>query len=256
MSRFSITLLLTATIVPPAGVPGLAQVDSVQRMEQYAQALDYYLTLPRHLVGRIVFAENSGADLAPLRQRAAKSGGRVTLVQWPGLDHRPSHGRGYGEFKLLDHVLFDSGAFPADANPVIWKATGRYKVLNLPTLILSAPPRYELYCDLKDRPMPWVDLRTFSFTRSGYDRLLRGAYHTLREDVNHCSPERVLRKRIGAQLDRSPRDAATPITPRFNVEPRIDGVRGLDQRRYLDARGKVKFYIRQSSRRLMPELWI
>lgn len=245
------TVLLTATIVPPAGVPGLAQADPVIRLKQYADALEYYASMPVDMVGRIVFAENSGADLSSLKRLTEKQGDRVRFISWSGLDHPPACGRGFGEFKLVDHVLARPeavGGLPA--NESIWKVTGRYRVLNLTRLMHTAPQRFEVYCDLKNRPMPWVDLRVFAFTLGGYDRHLRGVYPQLREDVNRVSPEVVLREKLGKEL------RSVAIVPRLRVEPRIDGVRGMDGRSYLDRKGMLKHRVRAISRRATPWLWI
>jgi hypothetical protein len=55
---------------------------------------------------------------------------------------------------------------------VLWKVTGRLRVLNLEKLIATAPERYDFYCDLRSVPLigerlggnHWMELRTFSCT--------------------------------------------------------------------------------------------
>lgn len=249
----SSTLILTATVAPPAGVPGLVRTDPTVRMRDYLESLDFYLGIPTCRVGQIIFAENSGSNLAPLRElaRARKGDKEVEFIRFAGLDHPPEYGRGYGEFKLLDHVLTHSQVI-ANLPPsaLLWKGTGRYRMLNLAELIETAPVGYDLYCDMKSRPLPWMDVRFFSFTVSGYHRLLRGVYHELREDVTRTSPEVYLRRVIGKRLGQG------GIVPRFRREPYVDGVRGWDNRNYTDGWNRMKYVLRGAARRLTPWVWI
>src|SRR6202012_4918185 len=127
----------------------------------------------------------------------------------------PSCGRGYGETKLMDYAMSHSETLSQlQEDDRVWKMTGRYVLQNLPALIAGAPDRYDLYCDLKNRPMHWFDMRVYSFTRPGYERLLRGIYPRLSEAELHCSPEVEMHRYIAGKLP----DAG--IIPRFRVEPR------------------------------------
>jgi hypothetical protein len=240
------TLLLTATITPPAGVPGLRRTDPHQRLDDYCRALDFYCRLPQTSIHRIVFIENSETDLSPLREVARQAGAldRVIFISFNGLDHPAKYGRGYGEFKLLDYAVNHSSALAGlDDNERLWKITGRYRVLNLLKLIRKAPAAYDLYCDTRDRPMPWLDLRIFSCTLGGYRKLLLGLYPQLREDVIHMAPERFLQPRIG-QLAQSNR-----IIVRFRREPRINGIRGWDSKNYASGMNLLKYCVRSIGRR-------
>src|SRR3954471_4308953 len=70
-------LILTATITPPPGVPILARTDPQLRLQDYIDALKFYLAVPNHVLDRIIFAENSGSDLSKLRALAEESDKRV-----------------------------------------------------------------------------------------------------------------------------------------------------------------------------------
>lgn len=255
----SSTLILTATIAPPAGVPALTRIDPNLRRRDYLQAFEFYLKVPTGILGRIVFAENSGADLADFRRLGERWGGgkEVLVTGHDGLDHPPTYGRGYGEMKLVDRIMTGFAPvadLPTDAR--IWKGTGRYRLSNIADLIGSAPPRYDLYCDLKDRPQPWFDMRFFSFSPAGYRRFFLGRYHDLREDIppppgqHGNNPEAVLRGAMTPHL-------RTPgIFPRFKVEPFVDGVRGWDNRSYVSGKNLAKYYVRSAARVVAPRLWI
>jgi hypothetical protein len=80
----------------------------------------------------------------------------------------------------------------ADAATILWKVTGRYRVLNIGRIVRTAPPNSDLYCDMRKWPVPWVDLRIFGCTLGGYKSLLKGVYLQLREDRINMAPEQHL----------------------------------------------------------------
>jgi hypothetical protein len=248
-----VTLLLSATITPPSGVPGLVRTDPADRLRDYAGVLGFYLGLLGHSVDGLVFAENSGSDLAPLRALAARASSpeRVEFVSFPGLDHPPAYGRAYGEFKLVDHVMSNSRLIrerPASAK--VWKITGRYRVVNLRQLILRAPRQYDLYCNSRNWPFRWLDLGLIGWSVAGYDATLRGIYPELREDLLGDPPE----IRMRSLVDRM--DPQVRIVRRYTVEPRIDGIRGWDGRSYAHGINGLKFQVRRIARIVSPWIWI
>lgn len=256
----STTLILTATITPPAGVPDLLRVDPSVRLRDYLEAFEFYLSVPTKTLPRIVFAENSASDITPFRQMADRlgRGKEVFVTSHDGLDHAPSLGRAYGEMKLLDRIVDTYepvSTLPDDA--LLWKGTGRYALKNIARLIETAPKSYDLYCDLKDRPRLWFDMRFFSFSVAGYRRLLRGRYLETLDDIDLGSTretigicELMLRHWIEPRLD----DPA--IVPRFRVEPFIEGIRGFDNHSYSKGKNLTKYWLRTVSRAVAPRLWI
>jgi hypothetical protein len=240
-------LLLTATIKPPAGVPELQRTDPLERMNDYVSALRFYCNIHDTLISRIVFIENSGFDLSPLADvvSGAHATHRVEFLSFDGLDHPPRYGRGYGEFKLLDYALDHSKTLAAaDAGTVLWKVTGRYRVLNIGRIIRTAPPKFDLYCDMRTWPIPWVDLRIFGCTLGGYRSCLKGVYQQLREDVINMAPEQHLHLIIG-ELAKSHR-----IVGRLRSEPLVDGIRGKDSKNYASGINLIK-YLARASRRML-----
>jgi hypothetical protein len=175
----------------------------------------------------------------------------VEFLSFYGLDYPAWCSRGYGEFRLLDYATTRSAVLarlPADA--VVWKVTGRYAVRNMATMVRTAPPGYDLYCDLKDWPMPWADLRLYSFTPGGYDRWLRGVYAKVSQAQSRCSAEVILRRHLGTVLPDQ------RIVPRFRTEPLVDGIRGLDGRSYLSAKHVGKYLVRAVARAVVPSFWV
>lgn len=258
-----ITLLLTATITPPAsGVPGLIRTEPGLRLRDYLAAFEFYLKQPSELIERIVFADNSASDVSPLLGLVEQFGygKQVYVTSHQGLDHDPALGRGYGEMKLLDYLVDTYepvASLPADT--VLWKGTGRYQLTNIAPIIRAAPKHYDLYCDLKDRPHHRFDMRFFSFTLRGYRRIFSGLYRDMRETVMTPDgpmylklPEIQMREWVDPYLARL--DPA--VIPRFRVEPWVDGVRAWDNVAYNRGKGVVKYMIRAGSRRIAPKFWI
>ena len=214
-------------------------------MNDYVRVLEFYCNIPESIVARIIFVENSESDLSPLRDvvARAKASNRVEFLSFNGLDHPSSYGRGYGEFKLLDHAVDHSPTLAvAPSSSVLWKITGRYRVLNLTRIIRGAPTDFELYCDTRKWPIPWVDLRIFGSSIGGYRKLLKGIYPQLNETVINMAPEQYLFSSI-RELARSQK-----IVTRFNNEPLVDGIRGKDSQNYASGLNYIKYLVRSSKR--------
>lgn len=254
------TLLLTATIAPPSGVSMLVRADPAVRLNDYAEALAFYLSVPDRYLDRVVLVDNSGSDVSRLREVAERSKGNkeVHITSFGGLDHPPFYGRGYGEMKLMDWALTQYG--PVAGLPpetVFWKGTGRYKLMNMARMVATMPRSFQLYCDLKNRPYRWFDMRFFAFTRAWYERHFLGRYHKLREDLvdgdgapGASTPEVVMRRYLDEHL------GEPGFVPRFRTEPFVDGIRSFDTQSFASARNIHKYLIRRTSRAIAPKFWI
>lgn len=119
-------LLLTATITPPSGVISLARSDPSIRLDDYANALKFYLPLVGQCVDYIVFSDNSNSDVSSLQGLVNQAGVQeyVEFIIFDGLDYPPSYGRGYGEFKLVEHVMTHSEIINRHQGSTVWKITG------------------------------------------------------------------------------------------------------------------------------------
>ena len=137
---------------------------------------------------------------------------------------------------------------------IFWKVTGRLKVLNLEEMIARAPQDYDIYCDLRKAPLigevlggnRWMDLRVFSFSASGYDTCLRGKYDS------GC----VLEKELFQVLTRRMHGHSCKIIPRFNVQPGLEGYCGLTNTSYQSFAYRMKGWVRQFSRVVLPQIWL
>jgi hypothetical protein len=245
-------LILTATITPPSDARNLARMDPKQRMLDYLQALAFYIEqLKSGVLDQLIFAENSNTPVDELQALCQRHGvqERVEFVSFMGLDYPPTYGRGYGEFKLLDHAMAHSRFVQqAPANAVFWKVTGRYRLINIERIVSSAPEALDFYCHCRNHPMRWVDLFVLAWSAKGYEEVVRGLYEGLREDVDHVSAEVRFRQRLDDSTFRA------KVVQRFRQPPELEGVRGLDNQSYQEM--NLKLLVRRVANVLAPWVWI
>lgn len=245
-------VLLTATLVAPADARNLARRDPALRLQDYLDAFDFYLAqLSLGDFDALVLCDNSGQDLSPFAERASRAGllDRVELISHFGLEYPARNGRGYGEFKLVDHAMQASRLIAAaGAAARIWKVTGRYKIRNLARLIRSHPALADLYCHCRNHPMPWLDMYLMCWNQRAYQGLIRGVYRRLRQDATPTSAEQHFRALLHAH------HSPLRVVRRFAHVPQVDGVRGCDNRAHSSLwRQHVARVVAQ---RLAPWIWI
>jgi hypothetical protein len=231
----------------------LARIDPTIRLLDYEAALAFYLRLLGSGLDSIVFAENSNSNIASLRELADRSGcrDRVEFIVFDGLDHPPACGRGYGEFKLVDHAMRHS-RFVARAGgaATVWKVTGRYLVRNLAQIIRLRPASFDLYCNCRNRPHRWVDMYLQAWSDAGHKEVIRGRYPELSEDGMGASAE----VRFREWIDAAPQTVT--VARRFTVTPLVEGARGLDNQGYSRGKQLLKYYMRSTLCSVAPWLWV
>lgn len=250
-------LLMTATLRPP--MSAVARFDPQLRMNDYLEALRFYLAQPDEVIDRILFVENSATPLEPLLALVAgmSHGKKVEFIGFEGNDHPPERGKAFGEFRLIDHGLARTTLFgPED---LIWKTTGRLKLLNLPAL--QAVPRLrgaDLICDLHNilfigsRSLAQrchMDLRVFGFRPRAYDAVLRGAWQRIGQGFDAASVYQLV---AAARRDR--RDVR--VLPRFPQQLQIQGISGRHGHDYQSSAQVGKDRVRAVLRRIAPWVWL
>ena len=85
-----------------------------------------------HTKYRIVFCENTGADLTELKR--IKNASRVEFISFVGNDYDSNLGKGYGEFMIIQYA-FENSRFVKESSMVI-KVTGRLCVENLEEIVI------------------------------------------------------------------------------------------------------------------------
>jgi len=232
-------VLLTATITPRTGQPSLAVVDPAERLNDYKNALTFYDGLLRgKVIDGIVFVENSGFDLTPLRESFPSP-----CIEWIttyDMDYPGTYHRGYGEFRLIDRAMADSALIAAlPAAGVVWKVTGRYIVENMATVIRFAPKTFDVYCASTAQ---WTELSLMAWTRHGHATLLREAW---RQFATSKAPELILAPRL---MTADP--AQCLVVTELSWPPLLVGRRGTDGGQFTGRLARWKF-----TASLLPRLW-
>lgn len=247
-------LVLTATIHVASGLPDSPVADPTRRANDYLRCLQFYLDQPS--VSRIVFAENSGADLTRFHELAASA---TKVVEVLGLDHNSfpvEFGKGYGEAVLLDQLLATSQQL--ETAPAFMKATGRLLVRNIDALIETTDARASAHFDVRDHD--WhkrlgltgtahhADTRFFVVHRALFDVHFRHL-HQRHTHGNFSLEASYLTALHDAQR------AGWLIRDRFNIEPIYGGVAGHGKD-YDSLRERGKRTLRRAARRWLPSLKI
>jgi hypothetical protein len=223
-------------------------------MQDYQQAFAFYSSFVGQGVDRIVFAENTGADLQLLREIATTRSiaSRVDFLTFDGNDFPPMYGRCFGESVILDEVMRSECCSGRPEDTIYWKSTGRYQVKNLRRMMQTMPRGAQLYCDMRQRGgRKWADMRFMSWTRKGYNEFLAGIAPLLREDTRNCRPGEealfdVLEERLSGSSLRYARS--------FAAEPFIDGVRAFDNQNWSTGRQRLVYHARSLQRRFLRQV--
>ena len=247
-------LLMSATLVPPTAA--VARADPGDRLNDYLDALRYYLALPATVIDRILFIDNSDSDLTPLAELVKNfpHDKDVELISFQGNDHPYQRGKAYGEFKLMDFGLAQTTLFGPD--DIVWKTTGRLKFLNLPAMTARCRMLlFDILCDLHN--VPWVgsgkwrnyqtmDLRVFAFRRRAYDGLLHDLWRAHESGFDGDFMYRhIVQNRQNFR-----------IIPRFPLQAQLQGISGRHQRDYRSGSQRIKDGVRGAMRTLVPGIWL
>jgi hypothetical protein len=253
MSHPPHALLMTATIAPSPAIGETLRSDPGLRLRDYCEALRWYLELPDQVIDRVVVLENSRSDLSAFAELAKHVGATKSLeLLSTNPDAPPERGKGYAESLMIEEGLSRSNLLRPDST--FWKVTGRLQVLNLATLIRTAPARFDLYCDLRDVPLiadllggnQWMETRLFATTPAAYLRLFGG-----QADCDYVIEKgfyRLVREATAAN--------EMNIYPRFRRQPVLAGVSGASGASYRSLSYRVKGLTRSISRLILPALWL
>ena len=172
-------LAMTATIIPAANA-GVRRADPEIRLKDYKQALRFWLTYPHACADQILFLENSGADLEPLRAIAAQENPRQKPVEFlsiPGNQIPAGLNYGYTEMELLDDGLAHSELRRQTTHMV--KVTGRLVFPALGQALERTPQPLELLVECRKLGFPRrgfdASTQLWVCSHSFYDRVLRDA---------------------------------------------------------------------------------
>lgn len=125
---FGMPLIFLTGCINPSGMAFTTLQDQKVRKQQYCDSIQFYL---ENTSSRILFVENSGVDISD--QFKGTSSARLEIITFNGNTYDKSFGKGYGEMLIIDYAIKNSSFIKQ--SPKICKITGRYKILNINSLI-------------------------------------------------------------------------------------------------------------------------
>ncbi|HEY1679971.1 MAG TPA: hypothetical protein VGG04_19795 [Candidatus Sulfotelmatobacter sp.] len=249
-------LVITATITPAASAQVKRALPQV-RLEDYKRALRFWLSYPHPAAGRILFLENSGADLRELHAIAESENPQRREVEFLSLPlHEIPAGTNYGyaEMQMLDEGLALSQLRPATTHLI--KVTGRLtfpalgKALDRVTDAGAAPLELMIDCRKLGLFRRGYDARVqlFVCSHSFYDRELRGSNREM-----NTSDVRLLEHLIFRKVIPFKGQPGYHLRFRCNVDP--VGYFGFKNRRYDSPRTAFSRGLRGILRAIAPDYW-
>jgi hypothetical protein len=252
-------LVMTATVTPAPNAEVKRSSPQV-RLEDYKRALRFWLRYPHACAERILFLENSDADLSELRAIADREnplGREVEFLSLPVHAIPPGGNYGYTEMQMLDEGLALSELRGSTTHMI--KTTGR---LTFPALgkaidrvekaARKCSSAFELMIDCRKLGFPrrGADARVQLFVCSHdfYDRVLRNA----NREMNSAGP-RLLEQLIYRKVIPFLGQPGCYLRFPSNIDP--VGYFGFKNRRYDSARTALGRRIRAILRVVAPGYW-
>lgn len=245
-------LLITSTIQPRAGVHALAHANTAARLADYERAFSHYCeALNSGAYDAMSYVDNSGYDLSSIRRIAEAQGvsGKIEFISYVATTP-PQNNRLYLEAHLIEHFIENSQLLRRNPNALIWKVTGRYRIVNVAEVIKACQAHggHELFINLRNHPYSVADFYLVGFSTNAFRKLFserRRTYEGLRDG------ELILRQHL-----EDPSLELGSVVKRLPVTPRILGTRGFDGATYGGWKDSAKYYVRSLANSLAPALWI
>ncbi len=252
-------LVMTATVTPAPGAQVKRSSPQV-RLEDYKRALRFWLRYPHACAERILFLENSGADLSELGAIAKDEnplGREVEFVSLPVHEIPPGGNYGYSEMQMLDEGLALSTLRAATTHMI--KTTGR---LTFPALgkaldrieksARESSSAFELMIDCRRLGFPRrgsdARVQLFVCTHDFCDRVLRKANREMNSSGARLLEQLIFRKVI-------PFLGQPGYYLRFPCSIDPVGTFGFKDRRYDSPRTALSRRIRAILRVVAPGYW-
>jgi hypothetical protein len=207
-----VIVLLTAC-VNPGNVVNVVRRDPDVRAGDYSRALRKWIRVNE--IDGVVFCENSGADLTPIKELATAVGhtAQVEFLSFNGQDFDPSLGKGFGEMNIIRYAI-DHSQLISDSQFVV-KVTGRFFITNIRSIVraIRRSDGIELFCDLRAN-LTSADSRVFCATPAFLgDYLL--SYQSIVNDAEGVYFENALARAAHQAMADGRRCAALPHAHRM-----------------------------------------
>jgi hypothetical protein len=206
-------VVLTAAITPSVNVQ-LARNDPRQREQDYVRAFRFWLKNEDRRLTRLLFIENSGANLDIFRQIALQEnllGKEVEILSVPSRAVPPNMHYGWAELKMLDDGLRDSRLFVPCSHLI--KVTGRLIFPNINKLLDKAPRDFDALVECRiptrsyqkglnfvqaliNREGAYVSTQLFLAKKTFYEQHLENLADSIKPFTDSDMMEAVLYKRL------------------------------------------------------------
>lgn len=252
MNRF--VLVLTAC-VDPSTAPrvGVVLSDPQVRLQQYKNALRYWLHLDDPRFNSILFIENSGSSLSSLIQLVETDNPHSKEVEFLQLNsnHFPEHlDYGYAELAMVDEAVKRSRLIATSSHFI--KVTGRLTFPALPRLLDRLPDQLLFAVDGRQSFLvprsPYIHSLLMIFSVSFYQEHLTDLKARLNDVVPNMETLLYF-KLIGF-------NAWPGVVYRFPINVNPIGNGAFDGRSYNGLRRDVASAVRSIARRVAPNKWI
>ena len=246
-------LLVMTAAIEPSPQATVRRADPALRRADYEQALRFWLRYPHPCASRILFLENSSADLTSLRRIVEQEntlGKQVEFLSIPSGHIPDGLNYGFSEMELLDAGLSRS-VLRRETTHMI-KTTGRLVFPGLGRALDRLPAAPELLIDCRRFPWPrqGADARVqlFACSHAFYDRHLRDSRLRLRPGGPRLLEQLIYSQVIGCR-------AEPDVHLRFpcNIDP--VGYSGFRASSYQSPGQRAGQLLRALLRRVAPSYW-
>lgn len=187
------TLLITACISPNADNFKFNQhfrIDPQIRMEDYIRSFKYWLHYQEPLIVNLVFIENSGYDISPLKKMAEEYNQfnrNIEYIQINATAIPKGIHYGYSELEMIDEAIKRSKLL--HETPFFIKVTGRLFFPRLSKLIRTENTCFNFLADSRDyafgaKQKRYIVTTLLIIKFDFYKRKLLGVRHDMREGVS------------------------------------------------------------------------
>jgi hypothetical protein len=249
-------VVMTACIDPAGGRIKVYRNDPETRLQDYLQALDFYLKLPDRRLMKIVFVDNSGYSLEKLKTHTRKHNKLNKMVEFHSLNcnaYPEGLHYGYAELDMLDKVFASSNLINNSEGLI--KVTGRLKYPSIHKLLDKLPPNFDFAVDCRGKtPLSkyshnWVTTQMMIFATHFYKtQIYKVAKLEFSSDISH------LEVALFRRLIRFDKCEGSIYRWPINADP--VGFAAHWNKNYRSPCEIIKNSVRAVSRRVIPHWWL
>lgn len=173
--------IITGTICPDKEVGQLVLKDTIERLKQYEESIEFFIN--SKAFNKLIFCDNSNYDikrLEYLEKHAEVNGIELELLSFKGdAQGVKFHGKGYGEGEIMKYIVNHSKLLKNENFFV--KITGRLKIDNIKEITEKLDPS-KIYFNIPNRNRrDMYDTRMYGMPLSYFKKYFADAYHKVND---------------------------------------------------------------------------